>query len=395
MKNRLLQTPEGVRDIYNEDCERKQILEKNLQSVLRRYGYRPIQTPSFEFFDVFNQEFGSRSSRELYKFFDREGNTLVLRPDITPSVARAAATYFPDFAIPLRLSYTGNTFINNNSYQGRLKERTQLGAEQIGDETVDADAEMIAIAVQLLLSSGLREFQISIGHVDFLKGLFEASGVDPDTQEEMEKLIANRNYYGVEELVSKLNLDERLVKLFEMLKDVQLDREKIHKARELTEDYPRIDGALARLEELDELLSYYDVTRFISYELALVSNLNYYTGMIFAAYTFGSGEAVVNGGRYDHLMDAFGRQAPATGFALIVDQLLAALGRQKIDVTIRRHVKWVVYTKAHREEALKYARDLRMTGEAVELMLAEDKNQLETIEAYASNGNVQELIRFV
>ena len=144
MKKQLLHTPEGVRDIYNEECEKKLLLQSDLLGILKGYGYHPIQTPTFEFFDIFGKEIGTTPSKELYKFFDREGNTLVLRPDMTPSIARAAAKYFMDEDMPIRLCYMGNTFINNSSYQGRLKESTQLGAELIGDSTVDADAEILS-----------------------------------------------------------------------------------------------------------------------------------------------------------------------------------------------------------------------------------------------------------
>ena len=183
MKNQLLHTPEGVRDIYNEECERKIILEGRLLSVLKSYGYHPIQTPTFEFFDIFGKEIGTTPSRDLYKFFDREGNTLVLRPDITPSIARCASKYYIEQAIPIRLCYTGNTFRNNSSYQGRLKENTQSGAELIGDGSVEADAEMLALSAQLLKAAGLKEFQLSVGHADFLRGLFEAAGLDEDVME--------------------------------------------------------------------------------------------------------------------------------------------------------------------------------------------------------------------
>lgn len=127
MKNQLLHTPEGVRDIYNLECERKLVIQDKLHSLIRTYGYRDIQTPTFEFFDIFNKERGSVISKEMFKFIDREGNTLVLRPDITPSIARCAAKYYMDEKMPLRFCYMGNTFINNSSYQGRLKETTQLG----------------------------------------------------------------------------------------------------------------------------------------------------------------------------------------------------------------------------------------------------------------------------
>ena len=92
--DRLLHTPEGVRDIYNEECSKKNALSAKLDRILKLYGYKDIQTPTFEFFDIFNRERGSVPSRNMYKFIDRDGSTLVLRPDITPSIARAVAKYF-------------------------------------------------------------------------------------------------------------------------------------------------------------------------------------------------------------------------------------------------------------------------------------------------------------
>ena len=183
MKNQLLHTPEGVRDIYNAEYEKKLILENDLCQILKNYGYRAIQTPTFEFFDIFSKEIGTTSSKELYKFFDREGNTLVLRPDMTPSIARAAAKYFMDEDMPIRLSYIGNTFINNSSYQGRLKESTQLGAELIGDGTVQADAEILAMVVDSLKAAGLKDFQIGIGHAKYFQGLLDAAGIDEEAAE--------------------------------------------------------------------------------------------------------------------------------------------------------------------------------------------------------------------
>ena len=260
MKNQLLHTPEGVRDIYNEECERKIILEGRLLSVLKSYGYHPIQTPTFEFFDIFGKEIGTTPSRDLYKFFDREGNTLVLRPDITPSIARCASKYYIEQAIPIRLCYTGNTFRNNSSYQGRLKENTQSGAELIGDGSVEADAEMLALSAQLLKAAGLKEFQLSVGHADFLRGLFEAAGLDEDVMEEIRNLLQNRNLYGVQEVVAQYVTDENLTQLFGLLTDVMLDKEKISAAKVWAQEFPRVLNALTRLEQLDELLELYKST---------------------------------------------------------------------------------------------------------------------------------------
>ena len=133
MTDQMLHTPDGVRDIYNGECKQKLLLQERLHDVLRQYGYRDIQTPTFEFFNIFGKEIGTTPSKDLYKFFDKDGSTLVLRPDFTPSIARSAAKYYTEDDMPVKLCYMGNTFINSNAYQGRLKETTQCGAELIGD----------------------------------------------------------------------------------------------------------------------------------------------------------------------------------------------------------------------------------------------------------------------
>ena len=248
MKNQLLHTPEGVRDIYNEECEKKMQLQGELFGILKGYGYHPIETPTFEFFDIFGKEIGTTPSKELYKFFDREGNTLVLRPDMTPSVARAAAKYFMDEDMPIRLCYMGNTFINNSSYQGRLKESTQLGAELIGDGTVEADAEILAMVVDCLQKAGLKDFQISVGHAEFYRGLVAAAGIDEDAEEELKNLIANKNFFGVEEFAETLNLEERLKELFHMLGSLNVDRNDLKRAKEISKDYPGVVDAIHNLE---------------------------------------------------------------------------------------------------------------------------------------------------
>ena len=192
---RIFHTPEGVRDIYNGECSQKRKVQEKIHRVFHQYGYEDIETPTFEYFEVFSREVGTIPSKELYKFFDREGNILALRPDITPSIARAVATLFETENFPIRLCYAGNTFINHSSYRGRLKENTQLGAELIGVDSIEADAEMLAMVVDGLKKTGLKEFQVSIGHVDFIQSLFLAAGLEEDEAEELRTLIANRNFF--------------------------------------------------------------------------------------------------------------------------------------------------------------------------------------------------------
>ena len=391
MKNQLLHTPEGVRDIYNEECEKKLELQDRLHKALKRHGYHSIQTPTFEFFDIFGKEVGTIPSSELYKFFDREGNTLVLRPDITPSIARSAAKYFMDEDMPIRLSYMGNTFINNHSYQGRLKESTQLGAELIGDDTVDADAEMIAMAIDALKSSGLKDFQISVGHVEFFRGLMEAAGLSEEQEEVIRELIANKNFFGVEEEISDCSMNQNLKELFGMLGTIYDNASSFEEAKPYAADYPRVYKAIRRLEDLDAVLKVYDVDKYVTYEFGMLSSYHYYTGVIFAGYTYGSGEPIVKGGRYDKLLTYFGKDAASIGFAIVVDQLMAAISRQKIEITVKHDNQLIVYKPEYRREAVKKAIALRAKDCNVELIAwAMDKSKAD-YEAYALRNQIAEL----
>lgn len=391
MKRQLLHTPEGVRDIYNEECKKKQVLQGQMTDAMERFGYRMIQTPTFEFFDVFGKEIGTTPSKDLYKFFDREGNTLVLRPDITPSVARAVAKYFGEWNMPIRLYYLGNTFINNSSYQGRMKEATQLGAELIGDNSVEADAEMISMAVECLLASGLKEFQLSVGHAGVFKGLIEAAGFDEDMAGELRGLIANKNYFGLEEALSKQAMEADLRGLFSMLGGFYFSADEIARARALAAGYPEILSAIVRLEELHKALQAYHVDAYVSYEPGMVSGYEYYTGIIFAGYTFGSGEPILKGGRYDKLLSHFGKNAASIGFVIVVDQLMSSLGRQGIEAEIPYQGEVIVYVRERFREAAAHAMEKRGQGMNVELIRKDASVGKAEYEAYARQSHWQKV----
>ena len=369
MQNKRLHTPEGVRDIYNDECEKKHYILDRMRQVIQSYGYRFIETPTFEFFDIFGQEVGTTPSKDLYKFFDREGNTLVLRPDMTPSIARAASKYFPIETEPVRLCYEGNVFINNNSYQGRLKESTQLGVESIGENSVDADGEIIALVVNNLKAAGLEQFQISIGHADLFRQLMKAADFDAEAEETLRDLILNKNFFGVDEFLERHQVTDDLRSLFSMLGKMYASPKEWAGMNEIALRFPGVADALSYLQELYELLEVYDVTKYVSFELGLISSYSYYTGILFSGYTFGSGEPIVKGGRYDGLLSYFGKEAPAIGFALMVDQLLLALERQKIAISAGQEAEIILYTPQQRKIAATTAEELRNAGKIVRLHL--------------------------
>ncbi len=373
MTDQLLHTPDGVRDIYNGECRQKLLLQEKLHEVLKRYGYRDIQTPTFEFFNIFSKEIGTTPSKDLYKFFDKDGNTLVLRPDFTPSIVRSAAKYYTDDKIPVRLCYMGNTFINSSSYQGRLKENTQCGAELIGEKSIAADAEILAMVADSLRAGGLKEFQISVGHAQFFKGLVQEAGLDEEQEEELRELLSNKNFFGVEEFVETLNLDSDLMQLFSMLGRFDTTAEELEEACKFAGNYPEILSALSNLLQLDTYLKMYGIEKYVSFEPGIVSDYHYYTGIIFYGYTFGTGEPVVKGGRYDTLPEYFGKHAPAIGFAIVVDQLLAALSRQKISLPVPEEYVLLVYGQDSLSHAVQKAQHLRSQGCHAALVPADEK----------------------
>lgn len=379
---KILHTPEGVRDIYGKECEQKLALQEKLHTVIRSYGYRDIETPTFEFFDVFSREVGTIPSRELYKFFDREGNTLVLRPDFTPPTVRAASKYYLNDNMPLRLTYLGNAFINNSSYQGRLKETTQIGGELIGDDSVDADAEVITLAVQMLLASGLEEFQISLGHCGFFDALVREAGLDEQSTSELKELISNKNTFGAEKLLSKQNLSDSLKKCFAALPGLFGGVEVLDRAEELT-DHADALLAVKRLREIWDTLKLYGVEKYISFDLGLRSRYMYYTGILFRGYTYGTGAPILKGGRYDGLTGHFGKESPAVGFVTVIDQLLSALSRQNIHPEIPGVHCVIIYESEKQAEAILRASELRAQGVNVELCRVTEQRSREECLEYA------------
>lgn len=367
MNTKPLHTPEGVRDIYGDEYAAKLAVEEHIHSQQNLYGYEDIQTPTFEFFDVFSKEIGTTPSRELYKFFDKEGNTLVLRPDFTPSMARCAAKYYMDEDVPIRFCYLGNTFTNTSNLQGKLKEVTQMGAELMGDDSVEADAEMIALSVDSLLSTGLKEFQISIGEVEFFKGLCREAGLDEDTELSLREFISGKNVFGAENLLMEKHIPsdcrERLLKITDLFGPVSI----LEDARKLTEN-ERAKDAISRLHSLYEVLCSYGVEKYVSFDLGMLSKYNYYTGVIFKAYTYGVGDAILKGGRYDKLLSYFGKNAPAVGYMVVIDDLLQALQDQKALIRPDRHIQTLAYTANSYSQKLKEAKKLRSDGMRVALI---------------------------
>ncbi len=364
---KLVHTPEGVRDIYGEEYAKKLTVQEQIHEVFLRFGCRDIQTPTFEFFDVFSSKIGTRPSKDLYKFFDKEGNTLVLRPDFTPSIARCASKYFMEESRPLRFCYQGNAFCNTSQLQGKLKESTQMGSELIGDGSAQADAEMAVMIIEALRSAGLSEFQVSIGQVEYFKGLCREAGLSEEMELELREYISSKNYFGAEDFLIREKVPSHfravLIRSAQLLGGVEILQEA---AESVTNE--RALCALRRLEQIWQALCVYGVEKYVSFDLGMLSKYNYYTGVILKAYTYGTGDAIVTGGRYDSLLGYFGREKPAIGFMIAIDSLMEAISRQHIPVLMRQEVSVISYRPDTFAQAVAEARRRRDEGEYVELI---------------------------
>ena len=393
MKRQLLHTPEGVRDIYNDECEKKMLLQDQLYHILRLHGYHPIQTPTFEFFDIFNRDKGSAPSNEMYKFFDRDNNTLVLRPDITPSIARCVAKYYADEELPVRLCYTGNTYSNTLKLQGKLKEVTQIGAELVNDDSSAADAEIIATVIDCFNEIGISDFQIEIGQIDYFKGLVAESGISEDEEDQIKEYIHIKNFFGLEEYVDALDISDSLKKAFVAFDSLFGGISMLDKAEGYVSNETSLE-AVKRLRRVYAALECYGYQDHISFDLGMLDGYNYYTGIIFRGYTYGTGDAVVKGGRYNNLLKQFGKDAPSIGFAFTVEELIMAMNRQNIDIDVDYSNTIILYDIENQGKAIKAGMKLRSEGRKIELIRKSQKKSVDDYIEYAGREHFSGLIYF-
>ncbi len=364
MNRRLLHTPEGVRDLYGAQCSDRTWVKSAICNRMKLFGFDEIDTPTFEFFDVFSEEISDNSARELYKFFDQDGMTMVLRPDFTPSVARCASKYFLEDEEPVRFCYSGKTFLNTHSLQGKLKESTEIGAELMNDGSIYADAEMIALLVESISSTGLKDFKVSIGDADYYYGICEEAGIDFDTEEEIREQLVSRNTFAADRIMEVAEVSSKYRELIKNVSTCIGNVNILNEAGELVNN-KRSSAAINHLKDLHKVLCDYGIEEYVSFDLGMLSKFNYYTGVMFGVYTYGVGDAIAKGGRYDNLLERFGKSAPSIGFMINLDDLMNALYRQNIPLPEHKEPIVIEYTSNNFADALSEAKILRNEGKRV------------------------------
>lgn len=317
--------PKGVATFLPEGTSRRRAVEKKILSVFSQWGYQEVITPIFEYLDVFSLGVGEELLNRAYKFVDRAtGRLMVLRPDVTPQIARIAATLLNDEPLPIRLCYSANVFRHEEEHAGREREILQIGGELIGLSDPEADAEMIGLAIEILKKIGLKSFKVALGQMAFTRGVLRSFEPDPALFRKVLGSVAKKEVSQLEDLLRDERVGSKSRKQVLSLLNL-FGGEEVFKAALPLADHPSCRAGLKRLKEIYTILKRTGYEEYLLIDLAEVRGFDYYTGTIFEIFAEGVGSELGGGGRYDHLLEKFGYSRPSTGFALHIERIQWAL----------------------------------------------------------------------
>ncbi len=368
--------PEGTRDILFNECYSKIEIENLLRDVYKNYGYHEIISPTLEFYDVFNMNDQPISQEKMFKLFDNRGRILVLRADMTTPIARIAATKIKKEMFPMKLCYSQNIFRVNEILNGKLSEFTQSGIEILGAIGIRGDVEAIYTGIEALKKIGLEDFKIEIGDSKFFKELTETVNLDEAKKEALRMLIQNKNISALKEFLddNRNNIDKNISLVLARLPELFGGKEVIKETQKLLNNVDNITS-LKCIEDVYEIMDKLGFGKYISVDLGMVQNLNYYSGLIFRGYCMEVGDSILSGGRYDKLIENFGESLPATGFAINVDIILEALRLQK-KLTSDKDIEKVVFCDiVNLDKGYNLLKKINETGVKAEVALFDSQEE--------------------
>lgn len=387
--NFVPQIPYGTKDLLPREAKQKRIVEGALAEVFSCWGYDEVVTPTFEYMETMTLGTGNTIHEHVFKFFDKNNRTLALRPDMTTPIARVAATRFKERPLPLRLFYLTNVFRHEQAQAGRQCEFYQAGIELLGAPGPAADAEIIAIAVEAMLEAGLTNFQIGLGQVAFINGIMAESGLNLVEQQKVKYAMVNRDLVGLGEILAESGLAQPAQELLRQIPLLHGREDMLNEAYRLVNNGTS-RAALDNLADIYKLLKDYGVDQYVNFDLGIIRDLDYYTGMVFEGYTPGLGFPLCGGGRYDTMLESFGVANPATGFALGIERILLALERQGIGVSVQGRDIYIAWAEGKLTDAIKAAKDYRKAGRRAELAL--EASSKTAAQAAAKEQGYEELI---
>ena len=318
MKKYYMLTPEGTRDLLFEESTAINTVGNMINEVFKEKGYHQVITPALEFYDTFTLDGFGYLSEEMFISTDKKGRHLAMRPDSTVPMARVVSTRLQDEVLPLRLCYNQPVFRNNKSLAGKSDEVRQAGMDLVGAGGNRADLELLVSGIEVLKKI-TPDFRFELGHAVFLKSILEKLDVNEDKKEEIREYIESKNYSALTTLLDEIPENDT-TKALKKLPRLFGGEEVFKKALPLFQG-TKAESALFYLKDLYRDLSKLLPEDKLMIDLGMVQKNDYYSDMIFCGYVEGSGDAVLTGGRYDHMLNQFNKSICAAGFAVNVDEL--------------------------------------------------------------------------
>ncbi len=321
--------PHGIIDRFWQEATALREVEATLRDLYRAWGYTEYVPPTFEYADTLSQGAGIPLQEQMYRFFDRDGKVLALRPDMTIPTARLVGSKLFDQPFPQRFFYTGPVFRYVEPAAGMPREFYQAGVELIGAKSPEADGEILALAVESLRSLGLRDFRIVLGQMAFFHGLLEALALNGEDEAALRLALDRKSDPALRALVERWGLTGVTREAVMRLPHLHGTEGVLAAAQEVALNETML-AALENLRAIEKVVDAYGVKEAITLDLAEVRGMEYYTGITFEGFVPGLGVAVLSGGRYDNLVASFGPPQPAVGFAITLERAMRARESQGI-----------------------------------------------------------------
>jgi len=318
-----------MRYYIGAEARLRRMVEDVAMSVFEGWNYEEVITPSVDYYDLFEQGMGQREAQRGFRFTDNDGRLLTLRPDVTSSVARMAATLLSERPRPLRFCYAAPVFRQQTqSHAEWRRENTQLGCELIGTGGKPADLEVLRLAAEILSRLNLESrYCITINNVEIFNGVAAQLSLDTPAREQLRRLIDTREADELQRFLTTYGNGE--TRVFAQPTQLIGKRNVIEAARRAIANQRSV-SALDSLDALWTEIESLGLEDSFEIDLGDVSSLDYYTGLSLKVFVHGAGASVGRGGRYDGLTGSFGRAEPAVGFVLNLDALTEVLGRKVV-----------------------------------------------------------------
>lgn len=311
--------PTGFRDVIFDEARARRLIERHFAEVFEKHGFGEVSPSGVEYLDVYTR--GRQSIKELtFKFLDRDDNLLALRADFTPAIARLVSSGVLGEEVPYRIWYCGNVFRKADVHRGRFHEFRQIGAELLGTNSVERDVEVLRVALEGLAAAGVKDVHLHLNHAGIFRGIIKSLSLDPEALRQVKTEIDRKDMRRVAARLQDFGVAPEIQRQVNAICRCVGTREDLCETREAI-DNPEAAAAMDQLLDLASRLSSY--TDNIVFDLTEIDEMEYYTGVMFAFFHPKISTELGKGGRYDSLVQEFGRPMPAVGFSFSVDNLVA------------------------------------------------------------------------